>query len=67
MNISIKKAAERLGLSQQRITAACRAGLFKTAKKKWGTRWVVDEAEIIDIEEGRTTISFAGIYRGHHE
>jgi hypothetical protein len=49
-----------LGMSASMVRVHIRAGKFKTASKKWGTRWVVDEAEVKAIVDGKVKTDFSG-------
>jgi len=54
--ISAKEAADILGVSPSVVRVWIRAGVFKTAKKVRGTRWLVSKEE---VEEGPLDVTGA--------
>lgn len=58
--IFISEVAQRTGISEQLLRAYCRAGAFETADKVRGTRWVICEKEVRQIENDE--INFSGIF-----
>lgn len=55
--ITVAEAAKELDISQHLLRAYIRAGVFKSAFKHKGTRWILDRQEIELFKKGKLRIS----------
>ena len=60
--LSAKDAAVLLGVSGSLFRVYCRAGRFDTARKVYGTKWVIDKDEVLAIANGEKHVDFSGAW-----